>query len=255
MIDLAVYRCRIGIFNPKPRRKKFIDSNSWGCDNTGKNFTCILQAILKLFLILTLIHTSQFHSKCHFLLENHEIITPVYLDEELGPVHGVVQPAGAVHLQEGLGFTPFNKKMSPNFLARYTNGNIIMKKGLKNIHLNIRTLGNKMAELKHIAKEHSPHILGVSECELRKLNGQFNEQKLKVPGYNLLFPKSWDLFGFARRVVYVKNSLEYQQIHDLEDDLVQSIWLRGGYKAGKKIYFCHFYREHTSTMGGSIREQ
>ena len=33
------------------------------------------------------------------------------------------------------------------------------------------------------------------------------------------------------------------------------MWIKGGYKSGKKIYFCHFYREHTSTLGAGIRHQ
>ena len=53
----------------------------------------------------------------------------------------------------------------------------------------------------------------------------------------------------------MKKSLEYQQVFDLEDNLVQSIWLKGGYKNGKKIYFCHAYREHSSAMGDSINSQ
>ena len=129
MIDIAVYRCRIGCFNPKLRRQKIINSNRGVYSgNTGKTSPCVLQTILKLFIILTFIPSSQFHSKYHFLLENHEIPAPVCHDEELGPVQVVVPPARAVHLHVGLGFTPINKKLSPNFMARYTHGNIIKKK-------------------------------------------------------------------------------------------------------------------------------
>ena len=61
--------------------------------------------------------------------------------------------------------------------------------------------------------------------------------------------------GFARVIVYVKKGLEYEQIHDLENEDVQSIWLKGGYKNCKNIYFCHMYREHTSTLGASMAAQ
>ena len=44
-------------------------------------------------------------------------------------------------------------------------------------------------------------------------------------------------------------------MHDLEDDLVQSVWLKGGFSNNRDIYFCHFYREHTSTLGSSISTQ
>ena len=61
--------------------------------------------------------------------------------------------------------------------------------------------------------------------------------------------------GYARVIVYVKNNFEHEQLHDLEDEQVQSVWLRGGFKNGKKIYFCHGYREHTSSLGNTLSAQ
>ena len=153
--------------------------------------------------------------------------------------------------------TQMNFRMkTPNLTARYTNGNGSQKiKGIKNMHLNIRSLSNKVFEVKRIVDLHKPHILGISECELRKKNNFYDEAKLKVPGYNILFPKSWNIHGFARVIIYVKKSLEYEQLNCIEDDLFQSIWLRGGVKKGKRIFFCHYYREHTSTVGNSISSQ
>ena len=147
------------------------------------------------------------------------------------------------------------KKQSPNFLARYVYGNRQNLKGLKNLHLNIRSLRNKMADVKHIISEQNPHIFGLSECELRKIDGQFDEGILKVPGYVTLFPRSWSLKGYARVIVYVKRGLNYEQIHDLEDEEVQTIWLTAGFKNCKNLYYCHLYREHTSTLGSSISSQ
>ena len=123
------------------------------------------------------------------------------------------------------------------------------------MHLNIRSLGNKVSEVKNLVKKHNPHIFGLSECELNKARSTFNEKQLKIPGYDLLFPKSWALHGKARVVIYVKKTLEYEQIHDLEDEKIQTIWIQGGFKRSKKIFYCHGYREHTSTLGSSIRAQ
>ena len=53
----------------------------------------------------------------------------------------------------------------------------------------------------------------------------------------------------------MKNTLEYEELSILEDEVVQSVWLKGGFKKGKKLYFCHAYREHTSTLGNSVRAQ
>ena len=55
------------------------------------------------------------------------------------------------------------KKQSSNFLARYKYGNG-REKGIKNMHVNIRSLKYKIQEVKNIIQEHTPHILGISEA-------------------------------------------------------------------------------------------
>ena len=112
-----------------------------------------------------------------------------------------------------------------------------------------------MSEVKHIIHQENPHIFGLSECELRNHQNKFDISRLKVPGYDIIFPKSWSRFGYARVVLYVKKTVQYEEIYDLEDDVVQSVWIRAGFKGSKKIYFCHFYREHTSTLGSSLKCQ
>ena len=42
---------------------------------------------------------------------------------------------------------------------------------------------------------------------------------------------------------------------ELEDDTAQSVWIKGGFKNSKKMYFCHAYREHSSMLGDSINSQ
>ena len=119
------------------------------------------------------------------------------------------------------------------------------------MHLNIRSLRYKVHEVKQVVKQHKPFILGISECELKK--EKIDETCLKVPGYDILFPKSWKQHGFARVVVYVKKTFNYQQVCDLEDDLVQSIWIKGGQKNSKDIFFCHLYREHLTGQSAAAQ--
>ena len=138
-----------------------------------------------------------------------------------------------------------------NFRARYLHGNIQKQKGIINMHLNIRSLRFKVAEVKQLIKNHNPHIFGISESELKK--EEVEENTLKIPGYDILFPKSWSQHGYARVVVYVKKTFKYQQIADLEDDHVQSVWLKGGQRNCKEIFFCHSYREHLSKEGSAAQ--
>ena len=126
-------------------------------------------------------------------------------------------------------------------------------RGVESIHINIRSLFNKINEVKNIIKQEKPHVLGISEAELIKSYHQ--KESLKIPGYDILLPKSWEDRGKARVVVYVKRGVHYEQIYDLEDIEVQSIWLKAGFKNCKAAYYCHMHREHTNTVGSSLAAQ
>ena len=137
--------------------------------------------------------------------------------------------------------------VNQNFLARYINGNIQKQKGIFNMHLNIRSLKNKIYEVKNLIKEHNPHIFGLSECEMNK--DKVDEKSFKIPGYNIFFPTSWTQHGYARVVVYVRKSFKCEQVIELQDERVQSVWIKGGQKKSKDIFFCHGYREHLTGQG------
>ena len=55
--------------------------------------------------------------------------------------------------------------------------------------------------------------------------------------------------------VYVRNNFEFSRIYDLEDEHLQTIWLKGGFKNSKHGLYCHMYREHSSNIGGSTNSQ
>ena len=56
-------------------------------------------------------------------------------------------------------------------------------------------------------------------------------------------------------VVYIKKSLEYEHLPELEQSDIQSVWLRAGFKNTRKVYYSHQYRENTSTLGSSMAAQ
>ena len=253
MLEISLYRSRIGTFyrggySSKKSLRKLSRKCRFENDKTGVFILPILRVALKTILILVL---------TQLFLQEHE-------DPMVGSaskhcmsmissttIFGTCRGATAAKLLQQ--YQTRGKKQSCNFLAKYVNGNRV--KGIVNAHLNIRSLNNKMGEVKNLIKNHSPNIFGLSECEIRKTNATFDEKKLKIPGYKIMFPKSWMLQGYARVIVYVKETLEFEQLHDLEDEQVQSVWLRGGHRNGKKIIFCHGYREHTNSSGNSLSSQ
>ena len=95
--------------------------------------------------------------------------------------------------------------MTGNFYARYVNGNIKNNpKGIKVLHVNIRSLQNKVQDIKKIIQHESPHILGCSECEIKNTFQMDQLKSFKVPGYQLILPKSSKSHGYARVAVYIK---------------------------------------------------
>ena len=77
-------------------------------------------------------------------------------------------------------------------------------------------------------------MLGLSEAELSKEH--VDENSLRVPGYETLFPTSWTKQGHARVVVYVKKTFKYEQVLDLQDDQVQPVWIKGRYQNTRHIF-------------------
>ena len=111
-----------------------------------------------------------------------------------------------------------------------------------------------MSDVKRVVNQVKPHFFGCSECELKK-SDNFDVDKLKIPGYNIFFPKSWEKHGYARVVVYYKKNLNCERLSELEDDHLQTIWFKFGFKNSKPGFFCHTYREFTSNLGNSFRAQ
>ena len=229
MIDIDLYRSRIGSF----ARKRFSKTK----EDYGSSFSVSLSIAVISLLV------AQSHHGLRIL--HPTIPTPTW------PCT-VSQTAAcpSIPLPRQPYFS-WSKKQTPNFQARYLNGNIM--RGLINIHINIRSLSNKMSEVKNLIQKEKPHILGVSEAELKK--SQHNQGSLKVPGYDLLLPKSWNNYGKARIVMYVKKNLPYEHVDELEHPDIQSIWIKAGFKNSRRVYYSHLYREHTSTLGSSMASQ
>ena len=161
MIDLVLYRFRIGTFRKHNRKMKFLrkyEATSESSIKAGQNTLLLMQILLKMCLIAFLLPYPN-SSTSELSPQSEKIINSIYMSPSM-----VATPP----------FTVQSKKQTSNFKARYMNGNQQLKRGIKNMHLNIRSLGNKVFEIKNIIKEHSPHIFGVSECQLKKVGGHYH---------------------------------------------------------------------------------
>ena len=256
MVDINLYRSRIGTFFPCSRRnrikyKKLLRIQKNEKYKTGVFLLFVMQVVVKLLLILALFEPARY-LPCEPIVHSFSSAPSRCWIVPATPYSqpGLGREAWLCTAQAVLQFQTRGRKEKSNFKAKYVNGN--KKRGIVNMHVNIRSLYNKVSEVKNLIKQEKPHILGISESEL-KIHHSVNS--LKVPGYDLLLPKSWDVLGKARVVVYIKKTLVYEHLVDLEQADVQTIWLRAGFKNTSKIYFSHQYREHTNTLGNSMVAQ
>ena len=270
MIDIITYRSRIGLFSPKIKKNKFLykrkyyEEFSWNKNHSGRKTLFLLQSVIKLVMLLCLLCPSSSVPESDLLISSHSHTRQrlaASSTQYRGLVVGHVEENCAIAVWWAVGVGGCGGEQDTggentcisavvvdhNFEARYLHGNIQKQKGILNMHLNIRSLRYKVYEVKQLIKEHNPSIFGLSECEIKK--DRVDEKILKIPGYDILFPKSWAQHGYARVIVYVKKTFKYQQIPELEDDLVQSVWLKGSQRNSTDIYFCHGYREHLTGEG------
>ena len=132
-----------------------------------------------------------------------------------------------------------------NFLAKMINGNRGTRgTGMKLIDWNKvpSFLRNKNEEIETLIANHHPHVLGLSEANLRS---DHDLDLVQQPDYDLhLCPTSNNpALSISRVVVYTHKSLVVKRRTDLEDERISAIWLEVGLPNKKKILVCQGYRE------------
>ena len=103
-------------------------------------------------------------------------------------------------------------------------------------------LQNKHQEIETIIAGHQPHILGLSETNLR---GNADLTLVQHDDYHLHTARTLsnpDL-DISRVVVYTHSSLVVKRQPDLEEDTLSAFWLEVGMPRQKKIVVANIYRE------------
>ena len=223
-VSLQVYRCRIGSFTSTSfNLSKTINTATYRTSNSSTEIILFL-VLLSSLLVFVNIHQQLYN---------------------VASAPTKVKSNGEVH------DTPNQKLAAPcrlssrhrNFLAKMVNGNRGARgPGIKLIHWNKGPsfLRKKTEEIETIIANHHPHVLGLSEANLRS-----DHDLVQLPDYDLhLCPTSSNpTLSISRVVVYTHKSLVVKRRADLEDDRIAAIWLEVGLPNKKKILVCQGYRE------------
>ena len=167
MIDITLYRARIGSFKCIVYKSFGSGDKSRLLTNRRLSFKLSLSLSLALIILTSLIGFSTLVAAEN---SNVKYVNNIFSDD----------------MQNQNDVVPFSFQVWSvgNFYARYINGNIINSgKGLSMYHINIRSIQNKVSEIKRTISENKPHVLGCSECELKKSLNENQLSSLKIPGY------------------------------------------------------------------------
>ena len=130
-----------------------------------------------------------------------------------------------------------------NQLARAVTGNR-SNRGIKLAHWNAGSahLPNKMDDLVDVVSDLHPHVLGVSEANLKR---EHSLESVQIPEYDLVLSKTLDndQLRMSRIVCYKHQSMVGKVREDLMDENFSSIWLELGLPRKRKFLVCQLYRE------------
>ena len=99
---------------------------------------------------------------------------------------------------------------------------------------------NKLKQIKEFLDLHNPHILALSEAQIRKqdLNElHFENYKLEVD--NLIHTNK-----IARSCILIHKDISHERIHEIEPNLKSIIVINVGLKFNKKFTVIQWYRQH-----------
>ena len=158
----------------------------------------------------------------------------------------------------GLGINKYARMVNGNRRQCYNIGLWNCRKGLIGEE-NLAT--EKMVEVEQFMREQKLHMLCLVESDLhgpqsriRRRNPITESQirsSLKIEGYRIILPQSWEVHGQARVILYVKEEIKIKVIplaRELTD--LPCITCQIGTGKEKKTIVSFFYREWTSGVSG-----
>ena len=267
-VSLQIYRVRIGTYTHAVRVKTakeqtdaVINKFEFKWSFNFKIVTAILLLSLlgpfcTLWLPWTSTHPSSWTSQCLQLPS----CKPSTQFLAAPPARSNCTPTSYFHLRQPNSWLTARVR---NSLMRAKNGNRSARgRGIKLIAWNKGSsyLQNKHHEIEHIIAAEKPHILGLSEANLKK---DTDLSLVQHAEYTLHTAPTIDnpQLGIARMVVYTHSSLVVKRRHDLEDQSLSAVWLELGMPRQKKIIVGNIYREWqymgqaSSNSSGSIADQ
>ena len=103
-------------------------------------------------------------------------------------------------------------------------------------------LERKLHNIEAIVSDKKPHIIGISEANLRR---EVDKLEVNIEGYILEYLEALenDEVNLSRLCVYIRSDIKYKRLTNLENRTDAAIWLEIGMNKGRKLYCGQIYRE------------
>jgi hypothetical protein len=116
----------------------------------------------------------------------------------------------------------------------------------------------KFNEIKKFVESKKPHCFAIIESDFFSPQSDANRtrkyttnENLKIDGYKIEFPKTWNIHGQARLICYVSEEIKYtRKYFDQTFDHIQSITLEIGLGRATKTIVHYYYREWKNGVTG-----
>ena len=251
-VSLQTYRLRIGSFQQGFNRSCSRSINKRSCKRNLKALLTIIFLINSVLVLTVLL--SQYWRPCLSVSNSRG-----------SSCSEPLSPSGSVHLclkATLLTYKPHISKRLRNFLARMLYGNRSQRgHGIKLLHWNKGPsfLHNKHQDVETVLASHRPHVLGLSEANLKVGHDLALVQHQDYEMHTCDTLTNPEL-GVSRIVAYSHKSLVVKRRRDLEDNTISAIWLEIGLPRQRKILHCQAYREwqylgQSNGLSGSITAQ
>ena len=107
--------------------------------------------------------------------------------------------------------------------------------------------------------DHNLHLLAISECDFfdishktkhKKFTKGSREDALAIPGYDVWFPKQWQVYGHARIILLIKSDLAIKEIVSPAINDLPVIMVEVGTQRKPKTKIGFLYIEYTNYVTG-----
>lgn len=124
-------------------------------------------------------------------------------------------------------------------------------RGFKVAHLNVRSMVNKMDDIRMLIKEKPFEIFTISETWL---NTSIADSEIEIPGYTFARKDRGNGSRGGGTLVFVRDGIPYKHCEDLKTVSLETCWVEVTRPKCKKLIICCAYRPPTASIDSGIDE-